>query len=472
MSTKTLITVCSVGLMLAASASLAADQTTVNSDSISAVKNTPAVQATAAEPIAAQATPINTNQATDLSQTPSTDNPQTASTPADMTPTPIPSSNTDTQGAAAQAMGLSAKSRFQFNGFLSTGASFVGSKNNAGYVIPEHGTLTHNIGFAPNSLVGIQVTGKLNKQAAIVAQFVASGDDSNGSTAYSVNTKWAFLRYDIAPSVQVRAGRFRLPLFVYSDTQDVGYSYPWVFLPDEVYRIVPLEDMNGVSTLYKVNFGNSGYRLQIQPFYGENSSKYTLIYGGPGPGSSSSPLPPKGAPLTASFKENNIVGGSISFGNTHFTVHAAYAHLDLIPNVLGHAVPETHPNFYSAGIKFDWQNWLLSGEFAKRDKLGSTVADLEGFYAMVGYRAGKILPSFTYAKIKTTNSPKIDPGSAGEYAQNQQSFTLGLNYYISPNLVAKTSGSYIKIGTGGYGLFNAKPGDHAYLYMVSLDAIF
>lgn len=372
----------------------------------------------------------------------------------------------------ASHFGLGPKSRIQVNGFLSAGVSKTDS--HANYNIPGHGSINNKFNFTANSLVGLQITGNISRTLSAVLQLVADGDNINGNSPYRIKAEWAFLRYKPNANWQFRAGRFRIPAFMYSDTQEIGYTYPWAALPNEVYRIVPFNNMNGFDVIYSHNLGDSGWVVKVQPYVGENKSKFDLYTNAP-----PAVLPPG---TTANFDENDLIGGVVSISNQILTLRGNYTHVKLsgtVPNLIstgGASVPlfsDKGTTFYSIGAKLDWHNVIAVGEYAHRST-PDQVASLTGYYGMIGYRVGKLLPNFTYARITTTNANKLASAKPfAELPQDQQSYTLGAAYYINSNLVAKVGVSQITPLKGTNGLFDGPVGrKHVYLYSASLDVVF
>ena len=346
---------------------------------------------------------------------------------------------------------LSQIPKIRFNGFLSAGASRTNAAGGANYNIPGHGAVSNKIGFASSSLVGLQATAKLTPWADVVSQFVASGDGTNGQMPYSLNAGWAFLRLKLSPEVQLHVGRFRLPIFLYSATQQVGYSYPWQYLPGEVYRIVPFDNMNGLSFVLSKTLADTGWSVSFQPFFGENKSQYNI---------DSSKL--------VDFNEDDIVGARLSIGNNNFTLRGAYAHLALSSPGKGGGLPPVSvkdADFWSVGGKLNMSKLFIAGEFSQR-QLSDQLAALRGYYATVGLRLDKWMPALTYANLNTTNSPKL------EKPEKQTSYTASLDYYINASLVVKSSVSYV-MPDGTFGLFDQDPQKKAvFVYGAELDAIF
>ena len=364
------------------------------------------------------------------------------------------------------ALGLGPQSKININGFLSAGVSSTNTKAN--YLVPGHGEIDNHWTAGANSLIGLQFTAQLADSLQAVTQLVATGDNLNGNTAYRVNAEWAFLRFAYSSNYQVRVGRFRLPTFMYSETEQVGYSYPWVLLPNEVYRLVPFNNINGVNMLYRHPLGNSGWRISVESYYGSNSSTFTIYNAGL----------PDGA--DAKFREDAVLGGVIALGNSEITFRGTYATLKLSGNIPASGIVPQNvlfasdtTTYWDAGLKVDLQHLLIEAEYAHRST-PTKIAALTGYYATVGWHFGKLTPILTYAHIKTTNTHELllDPIDS-ETPQAQESYTLGLDYTLNSNLASKISISQITPLHGTFGLFNSNPGrKHIRLYSVSLDAIF
>ncbi len=374
----------------------------------------------------------------------------------------------------------SLSSRIHINGFISAGSSKALTSNNAKYLVPDHGSIGDKLNFGANSLAGIQITADIISKLSAVVQIVADGDDTNGNDPYHVTAEWAYLRFEVSHNFQTRSGRFRLPAFLYSDTVQVRYSYPWVILPNEVYRIVPFNNINGVDIIYSFGISDTGWVIRFQPYYGTNSSEFDLY--------TSNPLIAQGT--TADFDENDIMGAVVSISNPYFTLRGTYARLRLSAELRNFVVPPGFPDpalvgrtiklplfsnesvrVYSIGAKVNYHNVIANAEFAHRST-PDQIASLTGYYMMLGYHISKFLPHLTFARIKTTNTAAL-MAAGGELPQEQESITLGLAYYISSHLVSKISVSHITPLKGTNGLFDANPGRrNVMMYSASLDAIF
>ena len=391
-------------------------------------------------------------------------------------------------GASAEAQQNKKSSladRIKIDGFAQAGGSSGNMRTNPAtgdsveYNIPEKGAVTNRLRFNPNTLAGIQLTGKITDQFNAVIQLVADGDDTNGNKAYRPDVPWAFLRFRLNQNAEWRVGRFRLPLFLYSKTQQVGFTYPWVFLPNEVYRIAPFENINGYESIYSINLGNTGWTGRLESFVGANSNELDLYTRGVVPGAGIAI--PQGA--TARLDENQIYGGAISLSNINFKLRGAYFHTKItgfLPNFVVPGVGSTRLNLfnnapvslYSVSAKADYHHVIAIAEYGHRD-VPVQLASFSGYYFLIGYHYKQFLPYFTYARIANTNKMRQLEQPFSEFIQSQFSYTLGLDYYLNSHLVAKGSISQINPFDGGNGLFTANPGRrHVYIYGLEIDATF
>ena len=373
-------------------------------------------------------------------------------------------------------LGLNPNSRVKIDGFMSAGVAHISSKRN--YLIPEHGAVGNNYNFNALSLLGLQFTAKLVENLSVVAQIVANGDNTNGNTAYSVNLDYGYARYEVK-GFEFRTGRFRLPSFMYSATQEIGYTFPWVTLPNEVYRIVPFENTNGFDTVYRYGFGKGGWNATFEPYIGSSSSKADLYL--------DTDTSDTNAVPTAHFDENSMAGAVVTLGNKYVTFRGTYTHLKLSGSVTGfdtagnlthiQVVHNQSDEFYSFGTKLLLKGIMVVGEFAHRET-PDPLASLSGYYAMIGYKAAGFLPNLTYGRLWTTNTNALaqDATRATERPMKQESYTLGLDYYLNSNIVFKGSIGDIRPLGGTRGLFDTvEPNNlkrNNWLYMMGIDAIF
>ncbi|MDO6694971.1 hypothetical protein Q4574_16860 [Aliiglaciecola sp. 3_MG-2023] len=124
--------------------------------------------------------------------------------------------------------------------------------------------------FKPLSLIGVQLDYSFSQNLDFVGQFVYREQDEQNVDSI---TQMAFLRYEISPSWQVRAGRLAADIFHFSDTRDVSISYPWVKVPTEVYGIVPARSFDGADISYLKPYRD--FNLLVKAFWGQGESDFS-----------------------------------------------------------------------------------------------------------------------------------------------------------------------------------------------------
>ncbi len=131
------------------------------------------------------------------------------------------------------------------------------------------------IKFGPDSKIGYQGQATINESLSFTAQAVSRGAQ-NGKT----DLEWAYGSYTITPETTLQFGRKRLPLFYYSETQDVGFSFPWVHLPPQTYGWEAV-NYNGLNLLHKGHLGS--WATTLNTFVGSElrrNDPYQYIYSG------------------------------------------------------------------------------------------------------------------------------------------------------------------------------------------------
>ena len=64
---------------------------------------------------------------------------------------------------------------------------------------------------------------------------------------YRATVAWAFLSWRPTNDWLFRVGKQRIPLYLYSETVDVGVTYDFARLPTEMYSIIPSNELTGLS---------------------------------------------------------------------------------------------------------------------------------------------------------------------------------------------------------------------------------
>jgi hypothetical protein len=73
--------------------------------------------------------------------------------------------------------------------------------------------------------------------------------------SWTPEIEWANLRYRPTDAFSLRVGRTVAPIFMYSDTANVGYANPWLRGPQEIYGMVPITHLDGVDLSWDAALG-------------------------------------------------------------------------------------------------------------------------------------------------------------------------------------------------------------------------
>jgi len=121
--------------------------------------------------------------------------------------------------------------------------------------------------FVRDSLAGLQVDARLADQFGATVQAKVAPDTANDNR-YEGTVSWAFLSYRPTNDWLFRAGKQRIPFYLYSETLDVGVTYDFARLPTEMYSIIPSNDITGLS--FSKNWGMESGDLSLDGYWGKS----------------------------------------------------------------------------------------------------------------------------------------------------------------------------------------------------------
>jgi hypothetical protein len=254
------------------------------------------------------------------------------------------------------------------------------------------------VSFGSQSLFAIQVSGDINDKMSATGQLVARGSDD-----YNTSFEWAYLTYQTSDNTSVSAGRLRMPLFRYSASLDVGYSYHWVVAPQSVYDVA-FNNIDGIQADYSNYSGDLEYTLQVTAGTVENE----LTIGG-----ASGDLEIENViSLTADVTYQNW-----KFRGVYATAKASFNLPDLEAplGMLAQIAPELSDKlevsddsgvFYGLSVEYDSYDWFVAAELTSIEIDESFYPDETNYYVTAGLRTGKWTPFITYEKSDLNDGPK------------------------------------------------------------------
>ncbi|GAB5381302.1 MAG: hypothetical protein Alis3KO_31730 [Aliiglaciecola sp.] len=335
------------------------------------------------------------------------------------------------------ATSFSASAEVRINGF----ANLIGGITSSDDTVYGY---DDRFSFSDESLFAIQVSGDINEKMTATGQIVARGNED-----YEAEFEWAYLTYQATDNFAVSAGRLRLPLFRYSASSDVGYSYHWVSAPRSVYD-VGFNNVDGLRLDYSDYAGDWEYNLQ-----GVVGSYASDFLGGRLTGDN---LYLFSAEVTYEwFKMRGVYGANkstYSRSDLDMTIRAlADAGLSNLASDL--ALEDDTGTFLGFGAEIDTFDYFVSAEITVTENEESYSPEATAFYVTAGMRMGKFTPSITYEKFEEDDEIKfldqvaalpaeVQPLAGAVVTGLQQSIineynvvTLGLRYDMDTNVALK-----------------------------------
>lgn len=316
---------------------------------------------------------------------------------------------------------------YRFNGFGSAGLTHLGGEDE-GRSFGINGQTTDSWRGDQLSKLGGQLQYGLTDTLGVTVQATLKPEQDT----WKGNLEWAYLSWGAADGLTLRAGRLRLPVYMYSETLDVGFTHPWVRLPDEVYSQVQLSNYEGGDILYTLPVSIGSLNFQVAGGQAVNRNLFALddLY---------------------DIDYKKIFAANLSLETNDFgSVRVGYAEADIdadlttsvitpggIPASVGFkALDRQKARFTSIGYQYDNGTWVSSNEWTSNNSEADQEGSIDAFYLMGGRRFGDVLLHLTYAQLD-------------EDAGRQSSWTYGVNYNLAPTVILK--GEYKRVDTRGDG---------------------
>ncbi|CBL45274.1 Hypothetical protein HDN1F_16910 [gamma proteobacterium HdN1] len=271
-----------------------------------------------------------------------------------------------------------------------------------GNLMPYRG-FDDQINFQSNNVFAVQARADLGDGLTATAQITAKGADD-----YDAKFSWAYFSYELTPELTISAGQMRIPYFFYSETLDVGYSYPFVRPPFNTYDIGGFDNISGLKAEWQTDIGNW-------------VSRVTMLAGRADTTLEISQLPD---PVKGQVSRLGLFAWSMNYDA--FTVRAIYSHANLSMDLNDYLDAVAFAPISAVGINFS--DDARHGAYFKNDSasfygvafnydpgsyfvtLESTALNLkngfmqnpsEGTYLNAGVRIGKFTPYVTLEHVES-----------------------------------------------------------------------
>ena len=385
-------------------------------------------------------------------------------------------------GARADDSGAS---MFSFSGFGTLGAVHSNASNadfTGNSFQPKGAGYSHPWAATVDSKLGVQMDAKFNDKLSAVVQCVSQyGYDST----YTPQIEWANVKYQFTKDFYMRIGRFAASTFLLSEASLVGYTYPWIRPPQEVYLVLPVTNKDGIDATYSFAFGAVADTVDVS--YGRNVHKlpqgdteitadhYLDVHNAVEYG----PTTVRVGYMSSGFETDgsmvaSIVDGFMQFGNA---VPGPAGQQALL---IGRSITNSRFTVVTIGASYEPGDWFLMAEWAKI-KYSSDVADADSaaWYVTGGYRIAAFTPYLTVAHVNADKhvdgiptaglSPPLASAAAAlngaldalanRVTCTQDSISAGVRWDLKKNVALKMQYDHLRIGSGNNGrLGNVQPG--------------
>lgn len=276
--------------------------------------------------------------------------------------------------------------------------------------------------WRPDTKLGLQGSAVFNPRFSVTGQVVA-----RGAAGGQLDFEWLYADWKLSDELTLQVGRKRLPLLAYSESQDLGMSYPWVHLPPQMYGW-EIVNYNGINLLYRNDWGDWSSSMNF--FAGDETVKdsgYWKVY--------------KGANTRTDSRWSNILGADLVLNRDWFTTRLMYLQSDLQNTNPFSTTPlafntKTAQNLYGISLNADTEHWVARAEFLYINRKASYGEDFSELYGL-GYRVGKWLPMLTYNSYHMVQRLDVAAGLDPSQAEAHSTTSLLLRYELDNSSALK-----------------------------------
>lgn len=315
---------------------------------------------------------------------------------------------------------------YQFNGFGTAGVTHMGGESDLDYGMQGQ----TNDGWRGDQLskLAVQLRYGITDTLSVTGQLGTKPVQDS----WEVGPGNLYLAWQANDNLTLRGGRLGTPVYMYSETLNVGFSYPWLRLPEEVYSLVQLTSHDGGDVLYNRSTEIGTLSFQVAGGQAIGREQYALDD-------------------MHDIDYRDVFATSLALSTDNFgTFRVGYAEADLkitVDDTVAFGPASVNfpfvtyegnkGKFSSIGHQYDNGTWVSAAEavtlsIENNSKTGASQAETNAFYVMGGRRFGDYLAHVTY-------------GQLDEPSGRQVSMTYGLNYSFSPTVTLK--GEYKRVDT-------------------------
>jgi hypothetical protein len=349
--------------------------------------------------------------------------------------------------SGSAAAGGSVADMFSYNGFGTAGVA-RSDTNRAEYVTENQmAGATENFDYKTDSKLGLQGTFAPTSWLSGTVQVLAEEGDSSEITT---QIEWAYLKMQPIADLSIRLGKMELPLFLVSDSRNVGYATTWLREPNAVYGEALFDTYEG---------GDISYRLQLGKYW---LTAHALL-GAPNPVTQLA-----GPGFAQIFTGQHMYGYDVTADLDIVTLRASILELDYRTYADGALNQDGKYHFYNVGVAYDRNNIIAQGEFIEL-RTSDPTDNVNGWYVMGGYRLDKWVPYLIYA-----NTHQNQAAGATIPEKNGPTESFGVRLDLFKSLDFKAQFDHAKAFDYGTPFINSQPGfsNKANIFSLAADFVF
>jgi hypothetical protein len=292
------------------------------------------------------------------------------------------------------------------------------------------------LGAEPNgeysrSQLALKATGTAIPSVQINAQvFFRTGID--GSEA---RVDYAFADWELANAFHVRFGKAKHPFGIYSEVAGLGTVRPFLNLPQAVYGPIGLVSRayNGIGVQGDIALGQ-GWSLVYDAYAGgidfEQEESALSLFAQPGVDQSL---------VVDIFKSEDVFGSRLQLGTPINGLRAGASFYSGRPDLPAEQDPV---RFWTWGLQGEYvidRTWIRAELVRQRDRLPALQDTETAYYVeLAQFLTDQIQVAAQASRLKadvTLPDPLVAPAEVTEHEE----FTLGVNYWVSPEFGIKSS---------------------------------
>lgn len=351
--------------------------------------------------------------------------------------------------------------------------------------------LTNDGTLERDSLLGVQGDLRFSPQWSATVQLKLA-PSIKAEDQWDLVPAWAFVAWRPSDNWLLRAGRMRVPLYLHSESMDVGVTHDMARLPTEMYSIAPSTDFNGASVAKSWPLDDGELSLDVYSGRIGTTARLWMRDGAPPRVNAGANFVDVDVHLSGAMLTLRTVDGRWSGGMHRTTTRQSDGsplpvRFPFVPVGMGlgyYQVSDQQPGpgvpvvshisntIYTLGVEQQLApGWRLAVEFARDVQRDTDMgSDTRGGYVALFHQIGRTTPYLSYGLLRSAASsldwyrnltqnllPPTIPGAdqlnaaqrvaaEGLYATDQHSFAVGASHAIGNSQKVKIEWMRTHIG--------------------------